>query len=157
MFSFSDTLIQGVGVAQSHCYTSPRPNEFGRIGEVWDAVGWRVDVQFHPFSRKIHPKDHMEVLRTVLPEKYAPLQLSGDGKQGIYLTSLPLAFVEVLAGLIGPEAARFVDTPSSEAPSQLFEVGLKGIQEWEEVEARRILAASIPETERKSLMTARIG
>ena len=62
----------------------------------------------------------------------------------------------MLAGLIGPEAEAVIGTSSSEAPSELFEVELRGIQEWEEVIAM-IAAASIPETERKSLMTARLG
>src|SRR5215472_9172006 len=44
VFSYAGGVIQAFGVAQTHCYTSPRPNEFGHIGEAWDELGWRVDV-----------------------------------------------------------------------------------------------------------------
>lgn len=37
--SYARTHVQGIGVATSHCYECPRPIEFGRIGEVWDAIG----------------------------------------------------------------------------------------------------------------------
>jgi hypothetical protein len=34
VFSFADGAIQGFGMARTHGYTSPRPDEFGRIGQV---------------------------------------------------------------------------------------------------------------------------
>lgn len=157
VFSFSDTRIQGFGVAVFHCYTSPRPNEFGRIGEVWDAIGWRVDVNFQAFTNKIRPKDHIAVLRHVLPARYSPLQETGNGNQGVYLTRLEVQFAEVLCGLIGPEAAPLVGTHLKEEPAQLFEVELKGVDEWELIEVNRIQHASLPETERLALVKARIG
>jgi hypothetical protein len=45
------------------------------------------------------------MLRPVLPERYSPLQLNGNGIQSVYLTEVPPVFAEVLAGLIGGEAA----------------------------------------------------
>lgn len=157
VFSFSDTRIQGFGVAMSHCYTSPRPNEFGRIGEVWDKVGWRVDVDFRSTIRRIRPKDHIEVLRRVLPAKYSPLQETGNGNQGVYLTSLTLEFAEVLCGLIGSEAAPLLESRLNDEPPRLFEVELKGVDEWEQIEVNRIQNAFLPETERQALVRARIG
>src|SRR5260221_14783916 len=32
VYSFADGAIQGFGMARTHCYTSPRPDEFGHIG-----------------------------------------------------------------------------------------------------------------------------
>lgn len=157
VFSFSDTRIQGFGLASSHCYTSPRPNEFGRIGEIWDAVGWRVDVAFHAFTERIRPKDHIGILRRVLPSKYSPLQDTGNGNQGVYLTRLPIEFTEVLCGLIGPEATQLLASRFMDEPPRLLEVELKGVDEWEQIEVNRILHAALPETERRALVTARIG
>lgn len=145
-------------MATSHCYTSPQPNEFGRIGEIWDTVGWRVDVAFRPFTEKIRPKNYIDVLRRVLPLKYSPLQESGNGNQGVYLTSLTTKFAEVLCGLIGPEATPLVTADSlQDSVPRLFEVELKGVFEWEQIELTRILHASLPETERQALVKARIG
>ena len=42
VFSYAGGVIQGFGIAQTHCYTSPRPDEFGHIGEVWDELGWQA-------------------------------------------------------------------------------------------------------------------
>lgn len=157
VFSFSNTLIQGFGMAVSHCYTSPRPDEFGHIGRIWDSIGWRVDVRFQGLVRKIRPKDHMDILRSVLPEKYSPLQSNGNGNQGLYLTHLSLAFAEVLAGLIGPEAKHILHSGASETPFDLFEIELPGIEEWEEIETERIIHAGLPPTERDALVKARVG
>lgn len=69
VFSYASGAIQGFGVAQTHCYTSPRPNEFGHIGEVWDEIGWRVDVHFVPIRPSLRPADHMVALAPVLPKR----------------------------------------------------------------------------------------
>lgn len=50
------------------------------------------------------PKDHMEVLRVLLPSRYYPVQPNGNCIRSIYLTEVLPAFAEVLAGLIGQEA-----------------------------------------------------
>ena len=35
ILSFRDTYIRNVGVAQSYCYESPKPTEFGPVGANW--------------------------------------------------------------------------------------------------------------------------
>ncbi len=50
IFSYADGVIRGFGIATTHCYTSPRPDEFGHIGDAWDAIGWRADVSFVPIA-----------------------------------------------------------------------------------------------------------
>jgi putative restriction endonuclease len=89
IFSFVDTRIAAIGVADSYCWESPKPPEFGATGQNWENVGWKVNVRFTPLLNKIRPKDHMSVLRTVLPERYSPLQTNGNGIQSVYLTQLP--------------------------------------------------------------------
>jgi hypothetical protein len=44
VYSFRDTLIAAIGIAQSNCYECPKPLEFGNAGMNWDKVGWKVDV-----------------------------------------------------------------------------------------------------------------
>jgi hypothetical protein len=48
VFAFVDTVIAAIGVAQSYCFESPKPTEFGTTGQNWEDVGWKIRVQFHP-------------------------------------------------------------------------------------------------------------
>ena len=51
ILSYANASVQGYGLAQTHCYSCPRPDDFGRIGETWDKSGWRVDVGFKRFTQ----------------------------------------------------------------------------------------------------------
>src|SRR6185437_12444625 len=104
-FSFVDTRIAPIGIARSYCWESPKPQEFGLAGQNWENIGWKIRVQFVPLNNRVRRKDHIKALRPVLPERYSPLQLNGNGIQSVYLTEVPSVFAEVLAGLIGEEAA----------------------------------------------------
>lgn len=115
VFSFVDTRIAAIGIAQSYCWECPKPPEFGSIGQNWENIGWRVNVAFSNLLNKVRPKDHIEVLRRVLPPRYSPLQQNGNGVQSIYLTEIPADFAEVVAALIGEEARILIT--SSETPS----------------------------------------
>ena len=99
IFSFVDTRIFAIGTAQSYCYESPKPTEFGEAGLNWEAIGWRIRVKFARLRHQVRPKDHMSILGSLLPEKYSPLQPNGNGIQSVYLTQVPAAFTEVLMGL----------------------------------------------------------
>ena len=158
VFSYSDTALQGAGIASSYCYTCPRPSEFGHIGEVWDVVGWRVDVHFHPFSPPLRPKQHLPLLAPLLErEPHAPLQRSGNGLQHIYLTSVSESFAQILLGLAGPEAAVFRSSALRSVPPGDVERELVGQQEWEDIEQRRITSTELPSTTREALISARVG
>ena len=105
IFSFMDTRILSVGIAQSYCWESPKPEEFGSAGQNWENVGWKVQVNFTELTNKVRPKDHIDILRPLLPNRYSPLQPNGNGLQSVYLTEVPTALAEVLTGLIGREIA----------------------------------------------------
>jgi putative restriction endonuclease len=70
IFSFMDTMILAVGIAQSYCWESPKPLEFGSAGQNWENVGWKVRVIFAELANKVRPKDHMGILRPLLPDRY---------------------------------------------------------------------------------------
>src|ERR1700674_4165673 len=103
IFSFMDTKILAVGIAQSYCWESPKPLEFGTAGQNWENIGWKVKVNFTELANKVRPKDHIEILRPLLPERYSPLQPNGNGLQSVYLTEVQTPLAEVLIGLIGQE------------------------------------------------------
>ncbi len=112
IFSFSDTRIKALGLATDRCRSSAKP-EFGAAGAYWDQEGWLVPVEFRELSGSLRPKDHIEVLRPLLPAKYSPLQANGDGLQGVYLARLSDEFAETLLALLGAEASNAIESLGS--------------------------------------------
>lgn len=159
IFSFKDTLIQAIGIAQSYCYECPKPVEFGAAGPNWNHIGWKVDVSYVPLNNKIKPASHMSALAPVLPKKYAPLQKTGSGLQGVYLTELPNALTQVLVGLIGREASDLVyGIRIAENLEDRTQTAATGLVEWEQYLTRQIEQDnSITDTERTALVIARRG
>jgi putative restriction endonuclease len=87
VFSFANTEIIAVGVATTNSYTSKKPKDFGAAGDSWLDEGWRVDVDFVRAETPISPKNHMNLLAPLLPEKYSPIRFDGVGNQ-VYLTAI---------------------------------------------------------------------
>jgi hypothetical protein len=153
IFSFRDTRIQAIGIAQSYCCESPKPIEFGNAGQNWESIGWKVKVSFTELAQRIRPKDHIEILRPLLPARYSPLQPSGNGLQSVYLTEIPLSLAEVLTGLIGKETE-----PLAIAAKTIKPMAVDDIEFWEgKLERQLSDDESIPETQRAALIRARRG
>jgi hypothetical protein len=153
IFSFMDTRILAVGIAQSYCWESPKPLEFGTAGQNWENIGWKVKVSFTELANKVRPKDHIDVLRPLLPEKYSPLQPNGNGLQSVYLTEVPTTLAEVLVGLIGQEIA-----PIALAARDVKPVPGDDLDLWEGKLERQIDSdRTVPETERLAIIRARNG
>jgi hypothetical protein len=158
VFSYAGGVIQGFGIGQTHCYTSPRPDEFGHIGEVWDELGWRVDINFNRITPTLRPADHMKTLASVLPERYSPLSQAGHGYQHVYLASIPKKMALVLAQLISATLLQIVQGTRAAEETNILDTELLGINEWEEAETNRIVGnKTLAETTRKALIKARIG
>lgn len=153
IFSFKDTRIVAIGIAQSYCWENPKPLEFGTAGQNWENVGWKVKVEFTELKNIIRPKDHMAVLGPYLPEKYSPLQPNGNGLQSVYLTELPKPLAEVLMGLIGQEVAVLSLTAQTVKP-----VPADDLDYWEhKLELDIVGDISVRETERLAIVRARVG
>jgi hypothetical protein len=153
IFSFMDTRILAVGIAQSYCWESPKPLEFGRAGENWENVGWKVKVSFTKLANKVRPKDHIELLRPLLPAKYSPLQPSGNGLQSVYLTEVPARLAEVIIGLIGQEVA-----PIALAARSVKPVPAEDLDSWErKIEQEVAGNSAISQTDRLAIVRARNG
>jgi hypothetical protein len=151
--SFVDTRILAIGIAQSYCWESPKPSEFGASGQNWEDIGWRVKVTFTRLNNQIRPKDHMDILRSLLPDRYSPLQPNGNGLQSVYLTELPRPFAETLIGLIGSEAEPLVMRAADQRP-----IATDDLDIWEK-RLEEVVAedTSIPETDRIAIVSARRG
>lgn len=156
IFSFADTFIKAIGVASSHAYEAPKPREFGQAGAYWDNIGWRVDVRFAELRGAIRPVEHMSRLAPLLPTKYSPLQASGGGLQGVYLTLLPDGLAAALADLIGREARTIIEMRRVGDRSD-GQVAV-GLLEWETHEMEQVIAdQTIPQTTRQAVVMARRG
>lgn len=157
VFSFADTKIIAVGTVQSYCFESPKPLEFGSTGLYWENVGWKVNVRFTRMLNQVHPVDHMDLLRRVLPSRYSPLQQNGHGMQGVYLTELPEVFAEVLGSLIGAEFEAVRSTVTAHQPRVSMQVG-DDLDYWEHrLEQTVEEDQTIPETDRQAIIRARRG
>ena len=156
VFSFADTLIRAIGIAASHAYEAPKPLEFGQAGAYWDNIGWRLDMRFSELRLPIKPSAHMEVLKPLLPDRYAPLRANGAGLQNVYLTRVPDRLAAALVDLLGAEARDLVlgYRVAEEAPI----ASAIGLVEWEEHELSEVRGdTSLPETDRHAIVLARRG
>lgn len=156
VFSFADTLIRAIGIAASHAYEAPKPLEFGQAGAYWDKIGWRLDMRFSELRLPIKPAAHMEVLKPLLPDRYAPLRANGAGLQNVYLTRVPDRLAAALVDLLGAEARDLVlgYRVAEEAPI----TSAIGLVDWEEHELSEVKAdTSLPETDRQAIVQARRG
>jgi putative restriction endonuclease len=159
IFSFVDTWVAAIGIAKSYCWECPKPAEFGAAGRYWENIGWRVNVSFARLLNKIRPKDHMGVLRAVLPDHYSPLQANGNGIQSIYLTELSQEFAEVLGGLIGEEARSLIAIARTDPSIENGRIpGGDDLDVWERrLEEQIETDASVKETDREAIVRARRG
>ncbi len=157
VFSFANAHLQAVGVANLACYSCPRPDEFGKVGEAWDLRGWRVDVSFQRFRRPLKIAAVAGRIASLLPDKYSPIRADGFGNQGAYLSEisqhLARALLDLadpmLLGLMSPVVVKD-DPPETADPVVIIE--------WEDLLQAGIAGNdSISETTRKALIYARRG
>jgi putative restriction endonuclease len=153
IFSFMDTRILAIGIAQSYCWECPKPVEFGTAGQNWEHIGWKVSVTFTELLHRVRPKDHMSVLRPLLPKRYSPLQSNGNGLQSVYLTELPSDLANVLLGMIGGE----VDSITL-AARQVRPIPADDLDYWERaLEQQLENDQGVKETDREAIIRARTG
>lgn len=159
ILSFEGTFIRAVGVSQSYCYECPKPAEFGSAGAYWERIGWKVDVRYHILTRQVRPRDHMGRLGALLPERYSPLQTSGRGNQGVYLTELSSMLMATLADLIGDEVALLMKGNLLAEPYvDYHKKQAVGLLEWEEHLHHQLESdEALQETEKEALIFARRG
>ena len=158
VLSFVDTRIIAIGIVASYCHESPKPAEFGGVGLNWEAIGWRVTVQFNRLTNAIRPKEHIDFLRQFLPERYSPLQTSGNGIQSVYLTELSKALADILLALIGSEAQAIVANATDEDSLTAITGERADVELWEHrIEETIFSNTHIGPTERESLVMARRG
>ncbi|AWB35861.1 HNH endonuclease [Orrella marina] len=158
IFSFANTQIRAIGVAQSYAYEAPKPIEFGEAGAYWDKIGWRIDVRFQPLRLPARPSEHMSRLARYLPVKYAPLRPNGSGLQSVYLTMVPEDFAAELIDILGAEAHSLVNAIRLSATDSGHDTSAIGLVQWEEHELHRVQSdTTMTSTDRLAIVMARRG
>lgn len=158
IFSFADAQLQAVGMAKLPCYSCPRPDEFGKVGEAWDQRGWRVDVGFQRFVRPLRIAAVADQIAPLLPRRYSPIQANGHGNQGAYLAEIPQVLARRLLELAEPGLMGLLDAAQVHEASGIPTADPVVLLEWEDsLQSRIENSTSIPKTIREALIQARRG
>ena len=101
-----------------------------------------MKASFTELNNKVRPKDHIGILRPLLPDRYSPLQPNGNGLQSVYLTEVPMALAEVLIGLVGQEVAPITLLATTVKPAPIDD-----LDSWERTMEQAVVDDPlIPET-----------
>ena len=150
VFSYANGRIAAIGQVIEAASGSPKPTEFGNVGEYWANEGWLVGVYFTPAPKPLQPKAHIEAIASMLPTRYSPIRANGDGNQGCYLAGISEALGFLLLTLLGVEATvSLASTLYVNDADNDVEV----LDDIHQIEGD----ATIPETQRLQLAKARIG
>jgi putative restriction endonuclease len=158
VFSFAQAHLQAVGPARFPCYSCPRPDEFGKVGELWDLRGWRVDVAFQKFERPLKISEVAQKLAGLLPRQYSPIQANGHGNQGAYLAEISAAMARTLIELADYRLLGLMNSGVRVQDSAVLIGDPVVLTDWEDDLQKRIAAnENLPETTRRALIYARRG
>ncbi|MFD2141982.1 HNH endonuclease [Ancylobacter oerskovii] len=151
VLSYAEGRVGGIGIVADFAISAPKPEEFGRIGAYWSAVGWLLPVQWLDTELAVRPKDLLSRLAPLLPPTHSPIQpLSGNGNQKAYLAEVDRGVIDLIL-----EAARLPHLDLLAVPSTTnadFATTLDDLVE------RSILDdASLDATVREQLTRARRG
>ena len=150
VFSYANTQIGAVGRVTEAALVSPKPHEFGKVGDYWANEGWLVNVYFTPASKPLHPKQHIDAIAPLLPPRYSPIQSNGNGNQGTYLASISDALGNILLAFMGIDALPNFEIKNFVRES---EPNIEVLDDLQEIEKHK----EIPETQRLQLAKARVG
>ena len=98
VISYYAKKIQGFGTVSEVAQVTPKPPY--RQRETWSDKGWLVDVNFNAFDNPFEPREYLEQIKPLLPEKYSPLQGNGSGRE-FYLTEISPELFALLCAIGG--------------------------------------------------------
>jgi hypothetical protein len=146
IISYANGVIKSIGVVTHGHVEAHIPKTHWEAAEYWGKSGWQVSVEWMPLMTPLRPKDFLDRIVPLLPDKHSPIQKNGDGNQGCYLASISPELGHLILNLVcevDPTAAQTV-----------HEIEIEG----EETLQEQILQSSeIPDTEKKQLVRSRVG
>lgn len=158
LISYAFAKVQGYGIATTYCYSCPRPDEFGKVGDAWYRRGWRADINFTAFPQPLRTAEHASTIAPLLPQKYSPLKANGLGNES-YFTGISKELALLVLQLADPSAYRLVAGLVVSEDNEIYiDDGLPVITEWEDRQ-QELLARQdgFNETMREALVQARWG
>jgi len=150
VFSYANGQIGAVGQVTEAASASPKPSEFGKVGDYWAHEGWLISVYFTPAPKPMRPTVHATTIAPLLPERHSPIRPNGHGNQGCYLASISDALGLLLLALLGVDAQP-VFTSSHVVNDVNHDAEL--LEDLQQIDH----AYNLPETQRLQLAKARIG
>ncbi|KAA0975701.1 HNH endonuclease [Pseudomonas sp. ANT_H12B] len=146
--SYANTVIKAIGIATTGALDRGKPKEFGQgVGENWsEHDGWLVPIEWTLLPVPIRPKDHISQIAPLLPSKYSPIRLDGNGNESCYLASISSDLGHLILTLAGQ--------PDTEAISRIEELA---DQIEDDVAEQEILKSHRQPTEKDQLVRARQG
>ena len=153
VFSFFSQHIQYLGIVTHRAKPGPKPEEFGGAGSGWNHEGWIVPTEWHKVPNPYRPRDMIETLRPLIPEKYHAINReTGKGLQGVYLASIPDALAEALLLPLG----EFRTSVLNYAPTVIEDDGAILAAE-DEIVKSVLNNTDIDETEKEAIVKSRRG
>lgn len=149
IFSFAFAQIRDIGVATGPAVTAQKPSDFGAAGQDWKQEGWFVPVEFLRTDHEIRPKDHIEAIRPLLPEKYSPINASGRGNQVAYLAYISPELGEILLDLTA--------MPSTQDRITQLSAAYGHTATDDDIERHIRSRSDLPSTEQEQLVLSRRG
>lgn len=151
VYSYANGHIGAVGRVTVAASPSPKPIEFGDVGDYWSHEGWLVEVDFKDAHRPLRPKEQIQSIGPMLPQRNSPIQKNGNGNQGCYLAGISDALGHVLMALLDMQQVRDLEKP----PAYLIdhEPNAHVLDDIHRIETD----PAIPETQRLQLTRARVG
>jgi len=152
VYSFYKKEIKQIGIITTSGYSFGKPGEFGNSGDYWNDDGWRVNVKYTELINSFSPKENIDLIKDLLPERYSPIRASGVGNQ-IYLAQVPIEMADKINELIGEEALLIINGQSEY-------IGI-GYTETEVIEQQQVKiiqqSKGLTTTEKERLVKSRVG
>ncbi|PCJ83201.1 MAG: HNH endonuclease [Thiotrichaceae bacterium] len=158
IFSYANSAIVAVGIAKTHCYSFPKPLEFGRAGIYWSNEGWKVDVHYHELVVPIRTIDYIDSLKSLLPTNKSPIRRENGWGNQAYLFQIGEPLALALAHLIDEQTVTLVSGNYVADISKSVDTIDLHIEDWENrIEESIRTSPDFSVTEKDTLVKARRG
>jgi hypothetical protein len=153
VLSYADQHIGHVGRLAEFAFAAPKPEEFGTVGANWSRDGWLLPVYWTKLVPPIRPKDLIDRLRPLLPDRYSPFNpATARGNQGAYLAEISEPLFNVIVSSAAFDLALLARGGSN---SLSYESVVEVIEDI--IERKITDDLTLDDTVRKSLIDARRG
>ena len=137
IFSYANAEIIAVGIAKTHCYSFPKPSEFGKAGMYWSNEGWKVDVNYNKINNPVRTMDHIVHLRDLLPASKSPIKPNDGGGNQAYLFKIEKPLALALARLIDNRIVDLVNSNVIHDSEGIVATSSSHINDWENIIDRK--------------------